>query len=336
MAESGPVVSSETLSGTTDHSDWMSKIPEKLQHFSLWKLAIPGSHDSMGYDLDMDSSIVEPDSLVHLGNLCCVRSIIRDWATTQEMNIIQQLDAGVRYFDLRVARKLNDTNPTRLYFYHGLYTHSDVETVLGMFNDWAERHPKEILVVALSHFKGMEEPIHIHLLNFITTLFGAKLIHKTDHPTLQFCWESGRHVLISYDFPANQYPGMWRKIPYFYGNTIEPSEVITVLDEMLQTRRPPNCTYCSERKLPDYCCCYFYVCGLNLTLPEGVTAVTYMFKTLKSATVQDLPTMLDWVKKQDPGAPNARVNIIATDFVNRLDFVPTVVKLNDKLSWSNR
>ncbi|CAL8282600.1 unnamed protein product [Merluccius merluccius] len=250
----------------------------------------------MGYDLDMDSSIVEPDSL--------------------EVNIIQQLDAGVRYFDLRVARKLNDTNPTRLYFYHGLYTHSDVETVLGMFNDWAERHPKEILVVALSHFKGMEEPIHIHLLNFITTLFGAKLIHKTDHPTLQFCWESGRHVLISYDFPANQYPGMWRKIPYFYGNTMEPSEVITVLDEMLQTQRPPN---------------YFCVCGLNLTLPEDFSAFKYLGKTLKSATIKDMSTLLDWVKRQDPGAPNACVNIIATDFVNYLDFVSTVIKLNDKL-----
>ncbi|KAK0140181.1 PI-PLC X domain-containing protein 1 [Merluccius polli] len=316
MAESGPVVSSETPSGTTDHSDWMSKIPEKLHQTALWDLAIPGSHDSMGYDLDMDSSIVEPDSLVHWSHLHWVRSLVRDWATTQEVNIIQQLDAGVRYFDLRVARKLNDTNPTRLYFYHGLYTHSDVETVLGMFNDWAERHPKEILVLALSHFKGMEEPIHIHLLNFITTLFGAKLIRREDHPTLQFCWESGRHVLISYDCPANQYPGMWRKIPYFYGNTMEPSKVITVLDEMLQTQRPPN---------------YFCVCGLNLTLPEDFHAFKYLGKTLKSATVQDLPTLLDWVKRQDPGALNACVNIIATDFVNYLDFVSTVIKLNDKL-----
>jgi len=45
----------------------------------------------------------------------------------QEFNICQQLDAGVRYFDLRVARKPDETHPTRLYFYHGLYSHSDVE-----------------------------------------------------------------------------------------------------------------------------------------------------------------------------------------------------------------
>lgn len=45
----------------------------------------------------------------------------------QNETITKQLDAGVRYFDLRIARKPRDTNSTRLYFHHGLYTKSDVE-----------------------------------------------------------------------------------------------------------------------------------------------------------------------------------------------------------------
>lgn len=45
----------------------------------------------------------------------------------QNETIMMQLDAGVRYFDLRIARKPRDTNSTRLYFHHGLYTKSDVE-----------------------------------------------------------------------------------------------------------------------------------------------------------------------------------------------------------------
>ena len=44
---------------------------------------ITGSHDTMAYDLDMDSSIVEPDSLVPLSKLRCVRALIHKWATTQ-------------------------------------------------------------------------------------------------------------------------------------------------------------------------------------------------------------------------------------------------------------
>ena len=43
---------------------------------------------------------------------------------------------------------------------------------------------------------------------------------------------------------------MWRKIPYFYGNTIVPSEVVTVLDKKLRTQTPINCTLSCERRLP--------------------------------------------------------------------------------------
>lgn len=43
-----------------------------------------------------------------------------------------QLEAGVRYFDLRIARKRNDHHPTRLYFYHGLYTSTDVEVIISI------------------------------------------------------------------------------------------------------------------------------------------------------------------------------------------------------------
>lgn len=53
------------------------------------------------------------------------------------------------------------------------------QTVLKVINDWAERHPKEVLILALSHFKGFDKKIethlHTNLINFIKTLFGAKL-----------------------------------------------------------------------------------------------------------------------------------------------------------------
>lgn len=45
----------------------------------------------------------------------------------QEENITRQLDAGVRYLDLRIIRKPNDKEPARFYFHHGLCTKTDVE-----------------------------------------------------------------------------------------------------------------------------------------------------------------------------------------------------------------
>lgn len=44
----------------------------------------------------------------------------------QEYSIKQQLDCGVRYCDLRIAHRPNDST-TDLYFYHGVYTTVTVE-----------------------------------------------------------------------------------------------------------------------------------------------------------------------------------------------------------------
>lgn len=37
----------------------------------------------MSYDLDVNSSIVEPDNLKKFSWICCVRKMIRRWAMTQ-------------------------------------------------------------------------------------------------------------------------------------------------------------------------------------------------------------------------------------------------------------
>ncbi|KAM4623629.1 PI-PLC X domain-containing protein 1-like [Polymixia lowei] len=296
------------LTEKSGYSDWMSGLPDQLHNIHLWNLAIPGSHDTMTYDLDINSSIIEPDQLIPLSKCAC------------EVTISKQLDAGVRFFDLRIAWKPND--PTRPFFYHGLYTQSDVKTVLKVINDWAERHPKEILILAFSHFKGIEknvEQFHSDLINFIKNLFGAKLVKKLVPPTLQCCWESGRHVIVSYDYQPEQDDEIWSKIPYFYGNTMVPSEVKSTLDEKLRNWEDRNA---------------FFVCGLNLTLPESVKAAKYICNccdTLITVELRSLPELLEWVKKQTPGTSKTSVNIIASDVVDHDDFVPAVVKLNDKI-----
>ncbi|KAM7371185.1 hypothetical protein PAMP_010676 [Pampus punctatissimus] len=295
-------------------SDWMSRLPSELHNIPLWNLAIPGSHDSMSYDLDINSSIIEPDRLKKFSKIYCARKIVRKWAVTQEETITKQLDAGIRYFDLRIARKPNDTDPTRLYFYHGLCTRTDVEVI----NDWAGRHPKEILILAFSNFKGFDRNIkkklHSHLINFIKTLFGAKLFLRKDIPTLKCCWEQGRNVIVSYDDPASQNPYIWSKIMYSYGNTMDPAKVESKLDQALKAK-PLKC---------------FFVCGLNLTLPNDANILKYILRpcdTLASVIQRSLPRLLKWVKQQKG---KTSINIVASDLVTRDNFVSTIIKLNIK------
>ncbi|XP_029953395.1 PI-PLC X domain-containing protein 1-like [Salarias fasciatus] len=301
------------------NSDWMSRLPPELHTVPLYNLAIPGSHDSMSYDLDVNSSIIEPDRLKRFSGIYCLRKIVRRWAATQDAAIAAQLDAGVRYFDLRIARKPNDPNPTRLYFYHGLYTRTDVETGLKEIHDWAKEHPKEILILSLSHFEGFDPEIraqlHTHLINFIKTLFRNIIVNRSGAPTLKSCWDQGRNVIVSYDYPANQHPEIWGKIIYFYGNTMHPAKVESKLCHVLEKERP------SKR---------FFVCGLNLTLPSDAKVLVYilrLFDSLGGVVLRSLPKLLAWLKKQ---SEKTAVNIVASDMVTHQDFVSTVIDINLK------
>ncbi|XP_073808832.1 PI-PLC X domain-containing protein 1-like isoform X1 [Danio rerio] len=67
-------------------ADWMSKLNETFTTVPLCYIAIPGSHDAMAYSLDMDSPLLEPDSLITMDLICCgcCRSIVKNWSITQE------------------------------------------------------------------------------------------------------------------------------------------------------------------------------------------------------------------------------------------------------------
>ncbi|XP_028989280.1 PI-PLC X domain-containing protein 1-like [Betta splendens] len=300
--------------GAMRYSDWMSELPPALHDIPLFNLAIPGSHDSMSYDLDISSPIAEPKRLKKFSRFYCVRRLMLKWGATQEETIIKQLDAGVRYFDLRVARKPDDANPTRLYFYHGLYTRTDVESILKVINDWAERHPKEVIILALSHFHGFDkrtEELHNHLVNFIKNLFGTKVVQREVTPTLRSCWDQRTNVIVSYDYPAKYHSHLWSKISYFYGDSMDRTKIESELSQVLKNR-------------PSHC---FFVCGLNLTLPENIRILKYILRmcdNFANVVRRSLPKLLPWLKQQASKKPN----IVASDLATHEGFISTVIQLN--------
>lgn len=79
----------------------------------------------------------------------------------------------------------------------------------------------------------------------------------------------------------------------------------------------------------------FFVTGINLT--EDLKYIcTHPTESLKDLVMSTYPTLLSWVKEQTPGSRVGSLNIIAGDFITESHFVPTVVKLNEKLlKWSS-
>ena len=105
--------------GDIDHQNWMSQLDGNL---FLARLSIPGSHDS------------------------CTKGLILS-AETQSKTLSEQLDCGVRLFDLRPR-----WDGDEMYIYHGILKtsvkFSDALTTLCSFLD---AHPGEFLFVMMRH-----------------------------------------------------------------------------------------------------------------------------------------------------------------------------------------
>nr|XP_040039566.1 PI-PLC X domain-containing protein 1 [Gasterosteus aculeatus aculeatus] len=310
-------------SGSLDElpmESWMSHLPRALWDTPLYHLAIPGSHNAITYCLDMNDrspvDLTQPDLLQKLDKYMkpLIRPFVYKWAVTQERTIRQQLDSGVRYCDLRIARRPNDSSGD-LCFYHGVYTALTVETVLMEIREWLDAHPKEVLILSFSHFLGLSQELHALLLATIRNAFTSKLCPKTEELTLRNLWASGYNVIVSYEHNICSCHGdLWPHIPYWWANKCKAEALIEDFEHRKQHGRPGG----------------FFVTGINLT--EDLKYIcTHPTESLKDLVTSTYPALLSWVRDQTPGPRVGSLNIIAGDFVTESPFARTVVTLNQKL-----
>ncbi|HET9987768.1 MAG TPA: phosphatidylinositol-specific phospholipase C [Kofleriaceae bacterium] len=103
----------------TGDGDWMASLPDTL---SLAALTIPGTHDS--------GALHEPAAGL---------------AKTQTLTFAEQLDAGVRYFDVR-CRNFDD----QFLIYHGSIDQDQTfDDVLAAMYAFLDAHPHEVLIVSV-------------------------------------------------------------------------------------------------------------------------------------------------------------------------------------------
>ncbi|XP_061680457.1 PI-PLC X domain-containing protein 1 [Syngnathoides biaculeatus] len=309
--------------GDLPTDSWMSGVPPALWDTPLCHLAIPGSHNAITYCLDSSRRSpvdpAQPDMLQKLDRFMkpLVRPFVYKWAVTQESSVTQQLDCGVRYCDLRIAHRPDDSSAD-LYFYHGVYTTLTVETVLGEIRQWLDAHPKEALVLSFSHFLDVSRELHALLLATIRNVFASKLCPKMEKEalTLRKLWSSGYQVIVSYEHPAvaAAHRDLWPHIPYWWANKCKAEALVEAFELTKRRGRPGG----------------FFVTGINLTADLKYIC-THPTESLKDLATSADPALLTWLAEQTPGDRPGALNIVAADFVTESRFARTVVALNDKL-----
>ena len=158
---------------------WMASLPDSMK---ACRVSIPGTHDS---------------------GTAGVRFPMRHYARTQTMDLSEQWDAGIRFFDLRP--RLEDG---RLRIYHGpADCHLDFEEAMKTIISKLEQYPTEFCVVMTNSAGGGIEGVDM-IMDDINTLFDINMLAQF-RADMTVADMRGRVLFIHRDYRDNgrDYPG---------------------------------------------------------------------------------------------------------------------------------
>ena len=164
----------------TDNSGWMASLQDTVP---VCRLSIPGTHDS---------------------GTSSVRFPMRHYARTQTMNLSEQWDAGIRFFDLRP--KLDGDE---LKIYHGpANCHITLEEALLILKEKLELNPSEFCIVMTNSAGGGQVAVD-KTMELINSVILARMLadFKADMTVADI---RGRILFIHRNAPSAgiDYPGV--------------------------------------------------------------------------------------------------------------------------------
>jgi hypothetical protein len=145
-------------------ADWMSELCQVNTTITLKDLVIPGSNDSASYSFEF-----------------------QPFATaiqTQNLSILEQLEAGIRYLDIRVGPSQNlvvARSPSNISICNGFLEGATLESILQDIKSFCDAH-SECIIIEISPLQGSEfHPDQKFVcLDTITKYFGGEEKRKAD------------------------------------------------------------------------------------------------------------------------------------------------------------
>ena len=141
-------------------NSWMGDTENIIGNLTLLDISLPGTHDTLTYDLsstvanNANSLPSWVSSLLHEFHYLdqFVGKFIRKFAITQELNITQQLNSGIRFLDIRTTFTAPQ-NKNKDYDWYSLHMVESNKRSMEYFTEIANflrDHPKEIIVMMLT------------------------------------------------------------------------------------------------------------------------------------------------------------------------------------------
>lgn len=137
---------------------WMGSNLDAIGHLSLLDISLPGTHDTLTYDLSLITSDGGVDGSDTLAKILhdyesivpdSIEDFLRQQAQTHQLDIIEQLNNGMRFLDLRIMYEYSDEVPD-WYSLHFMQSNAPASAYLKSIRYWMDEHPQEIVVMWLS------------------------------------------------------------------------------------------------------------------------------------------------------------------------------------------
>lgn len=124
------------------------------------------------------------------------RQIIRRWALTQRLNMCEQLEAGIRYFDMRISVP-NCSLVKGIRVLHALYGR-ELQAALTEINDFLKKHPKEVIILDFNHFYNFDTESCKSFLKILESSFGLNRFcprRQATEVSLNYMWENSYQII---------------------------------------------------------------------------------------------------------------------------------------------
>ena len=320
---------------------WMGELAESIGSKPLCRVGLPGTHDSGTYqwdedagaspDSDLTTSIqdkLEGDNKEKEGGIFSkIGSAINDHilgtvydslCKCQHKSIKEQLEAGIRYLDIRVAFH---EDSGKFYTCHGVHC-VDMTTVVEEINTFLNESPKEIVLIDINHLYKMDGH-HKELLDAMLATLGDKVADFNQvqpQSTVGEYWGAGAQAVILYcesSVLADYNFKVWSHgcISAPWPNTND----IVVLHDKLKDgidKRNEN---------------QFFVLQGMLT-PDGdlikEEIMSSNFSTSLESIARRVSTkIVDWVEDE---WSEQTLNVVIVDFFEKCSMVPAIINWNRK------
>lgn len=195
---------------------WMAQLPDGIRNLPIYKLLLPGSHDSAAYQYD--PSVTFPSSALGwtywFMSLPGAEDVVKNWMTTQSYTLTDQLNLGIRKLDLRVSYH---TESDTYYFTH---TFAGIKAQDGLYqiSRFLHIHSSEVVILKFSKDDRNRKRMKGRMPNFLRLaidMFSDKLIlNNHDNTllpamTLNALAAKGQQVLLLYDSKFSMTPHVW-------------------------------------------------------------------------------------------------------------------------------